>query len=80
MKVFTINKQGDHLGNVTCTIYISFLSYYPRRLHITFGFDCKAVSEKMFDNNSYIHVYSPGTGADNPLGQILFINSIIQSV
>ena len=34
----------------------------------------------MFDNNGYLHVYSPGTGADNPLGQISFINSIIQSV
>ena len=39
MKVFTINKYGDHLGHVTCTIYISFLSYFPRRLHIKFGFD-----------------------------------------
>ena len=29
----------------------------------------QAVSEKkMFENNSHIHVYSPGAGADNPLG------------
>ena len=39
MKVFTINKHGGHLGHLTCTIYISFLSYFPRRLHIKFGFD-----------------------------------------
>ena len=68
MKVFTINKHGDHLGHVTSTIYISFLSYFPKRLHIKFGFDWPAISKKkMFDNNSYIHVYSPGTEADNPL-------------
>ena len=39
MKVFTINKHGGHLGHVTCTIYINFLSYFPMRLHIKFGFD-----------------------------------------
>ena len=39
-----------------------------------FGIDfSQAVSEKkMFENNGYIHVYSPGTGVDNPLGSILF--------
>ena len=26
LKVFTINKYGDHLCHVACTIYISFLS------------------------------------------------------
>ena len=40
----------------------------------------QAVSEKMFDNNGYIHVYSPGAGTDNPLGSNCFINSIIQSI
>ena len=35
----------------------------------------------MFENNGYIHVYSPGTGADdNPLRLIRFIISIIQSI
>ena len=35
----------------------------------------QVVSEKnMFENNGYIQVYSPGGGADNPLG------SIIQSI
>ena len=33
----------------------------------------------MFENNGYVHVYSPGAVADNPQGSI-FINSIIQSI
>ena len=38
-----------------------------------------AVSKKkMFENNGYVHVYSPGAGANNPWGQIYFITSIIQ--
>ena len=39
MKVFTINEHGGHLGHVTCAIYINFLSHFPRRLHMKFGFD-----------------------------------------
>ena len=39
MKVFTINEHGCHLGHVACTIYINFLSHFPRRLHMKFGFD-----------------------------------------
>ena len=38
-----------------------------------------AISEKMFENNGSVHVYRSVAGADNPLGQILFIYSIIQS-
>ena len=73
LKVFTINKHGGHLGHVTCTIYISFIFYFPRRLHIKFALIGQAVSEKMmYDNNGYIHVYSPWTGADNPLGSNSF--------
>ena len=34
----------------------------------------------MFENGGYIQLYSPGAGADNPLGQMFFINSIIQSI
>ena len=34
----------------------------------------QAVSEKkMFEYYGHIHVYSSGTGADNPLGQFFFI-------
>ena len=29
----------------------------------------RAVSErKLFENNGHVHVYSPGAGADNPIG------------
>ena len=34
----------------------------------------------MFENNGYVHVYSPGAGADNPVGSNVFINSIIKSI
>ena len=67
MKVFTINEHGGHLGYVTCTIYINFLSHFQRRLHTNFGLIGQAVSEKMFENNGHIHVFSPMVGADNPL-------------
>ena len=39
IKVFTINEHGGHLGHVTCTIYINFLSHFPRRLDAKFGVD-----------------------------------------
>ena len=32
------------------------------------------------ENDGYVHVYSPGAGADNPLGSNFFINNIIQSI
>ena len=38
-KVFTIYGHGGHLGHVTWTIYINFLSPLPRLLHTKFGFD-----------------------------------------
>ena len=80
-KVFTIYGRGCHLGHVTWIIYINFCSPYPSRLHMKFTLICQAVSEKkMFENNDHIHVYSPGVGTDNPLGSIVFINSIIQSI
>ena len=28
--------------------------------------------EKRFENNGYVHVYSPGVGAANPLGSNIF--------
>ena len=34
----------------------------------------------MFENNGYVHVYSHGAEADNPVGSNCFINSIIQSI
>ena len=38
-KVFTICGHGGHLGHVTCTININFLSHFPRRIHMKFGID-----------------------------------------
>ena len=38
-KVFTIYVHGGHLGHVTCTIYINFLSHFQRRIHMKFGID-----------------------------------------
>ena len=50
-------------------------------LHKIWASLAKLVSEKkLFENNDHIHVYSPGTGADNPLRSNVFINSIIQSI
>ena len=39
---------------------------------LNLAFIGQAVSEKMFDNNGYINVCSPGTGTDNPLGSNSF--------
>ena len=39
LKVFTIYGHGDHLCHVSWTIYIYFVSAFPRRLHIKFGFN-----------------------------------------
>ena len=39
LKVFIINEHGGHLGHVTCTMYINFLSNFPMRLNTEFGFD-----------------------------------------
>ena len=35
-----------------------------------------AIEKKVFENNGHmhVHVYSPGAGADNPLGYICFHN------
>ena len=63
LKILTIYGHGGHLGHVTWTIYINFLSPFPRRLHMKFGFDWP----RSFSGKD---VFSPGTGADNPWGQI----------
>ena len=39
LKGFIINGHGSHLGHVTWTIYILFLSPFTRRLHMKFGID-----------------------------------------
>ena len=42
LKVFAIYVHEGHLGHVTCTIYINFLSHFSRRLLMKFGIDTKA--------------------------------------
>ena len=50
LKDFTIYGRGGHFGHVTQMPRPNFRSLYPRRLHIKFGFDWQAVSEKkMFE-------------------------------
>ena len=34
----TLYGCGGHLGHVTWISYINFLSHFPLRIHITFGF------------------------------------------
>ena len=62
--IFSIYGHGSHLGHVTWTIYIKFLTPFPRRCHLKFG------EKKMFENNGHIHVYSPGAGGDSPCHKI----------
>ena len=73
LKVFTTYGHGGHLGHVTWTIYINFPSPFPRRSTCYLALNGQMVSEEeMFENNGYVHVNSPGAGADNPLGSIFF--------
>ena len=61
------------LGHVTMTIYANFHSLFLRMLQIKFGIDWpSALREEMFEYFGPIHVYSPGIGADKPLGPKYF--------
>ena len=81
MKVFSIYGRGGHLGRVTWTIYINFLSPFPRRCHMKSGFDwTSGFRKEELKNGGHIHVYSPGAGADNPLGKLFFSDTFIQSI
>ena len=39
LKIFTIYGRSGILGHLTLTIYINFLSPFPRGLQMKFGFD-----------------------------------------
>ena len=72
--VFTIYGHGGHLGHVTLiiyTIYFFFISHFPWRLHMEFGFGGQAVSEKMFKNNVHNRtcLKPQGLGQTNPWDQ-----------
>ena len=50
---------------MTRTIYINFLSPFPRRLHINLALIGQAVLEKkIFENGGHIYVYSPEADAE----------------
>ena len=73
LKILAIYSHGGHLGHVTLTIYINFHcpSYHCSTLNL--ALIGQAVSEQMmFEYYGHIHVYSPGAGADNPLGTNCF--------
>ena len=65
-------SHGGHLGHVTLTIYTKFHSLFLRMLHIKFGFDWPSGFRE--EDVCHTHVYSPGAGADNPLGPKYFHN------
>ena len=73
LKVFSIYSHGSHLGHVTLTIYINFLSPFPRMLHMKFGFDWPSgfSGEDVSLLWKFVY-YSPGAGADNPPGAKIF--------
>ena len=68
LKVFAFYSHGGHLGHVTLTIYINFQFIFLRMLYIKFGFDWRSgLREDVRIFWSYT-VFSPGAGADTPLG------------
>ena len=69
---------SGHLGHV-----YKFLSPLPKEalLQKKSNLIGRAISgKKMFENNGHIHVYSPGTGADNSLRSIFFRNINLLSI
>ena len=45
-RFFTMYGHGSHLGHVTYTIYINFLSHFPRRIYMKLALIGHMVSEK----------------------------------
>ena len=65
---FFICGRGGHLGQMTWIIYINYVSPFPGRLHMKFGFVWSMSSFREQGLGGNIHVNSPGIGEDNPLG------------
>ena len=74
LKVLTIYEHSGYLSHVTWIIYFNFRSLFTRGPHIKLALIGQAVSEKMFKNNSHVHVYSPMAEADSTLGSKSFQN------
>ena len=62
------------LGHVTQkNISINFVPPPPpKEAPHKIGFHWTSSLREQFENNGHIHVYSPGAGADNPLGSKFF--------
>ena len=78
LKVFSIYSHGGHLGHVNLTkltIYINFLSPFPRMLHMKFGFDwpCGFRGEDVSLLWKYMYI-APGQGQTTPQGLKFSIN------
>ena len=69
LKGFSIYRSGGHLGNENWTIYLNFLSPFPRRLHMKFGFDwLSSFREDELENGGHILVYSTRKRQTAPYG------------
>ena len=76
LKVFTIFGHCDRLGNKTLTIHVYKLCFPHSQGTFTLNFASigQADSEKMFENNGHVLVYSHGSGKTVPWCQNLFKN------
>ena len=72
LKVFTINEHGGHLGHATLPFILTFFTTSQGGSTRNLALTGQAISEKMFENNGHIHVFSPGAGADHLLGSNIF--------
>ena len=77
-----IYSYGGHLGHVTLTIYINFLSPFPRMLHMKFGFDWPSGfrGEDVSLLWKYTCILPRGRGRQPPRGLIFFININLLSI
>ena len=53
----------------SCNLDHFYRVSFPLHIEALIG---RAVLEKMFENDSHLHLYSPGAGTDNPWGQNVF--------
>ena len=71
-KLFTIYGHGGHLDQGH--FFQIIVPLFQGGSTCDFALIGQAVLGEMFKNNSHIHVYSCGPGAENPLVSIFFLN------
>ena len=64
------------VGHVTKTIFINICPSSKEGSTLKLALICQGVSEKIFENNGHIHVYSSRAGADKPLGSDFFSKNL----